>query len=320
LAPALAPTPSEAQRTLAFLEQNTARYHAALLRARGWLDRLVVDPVELRKQGIKGKKKLVEIIDAYVRLRAIATPEEREPLSLRLRELAAITERPGYHDMLEVDDLTFKQDATSYLRAAFLLDRSGLDVGRYRVEIGRIQPRLDAHMHGRGSHQRMAFHDYYRHFGLKPPFDLASGFRAGVIASRKSPYEYKRTLDIYALTHEIFVPYEFGEKLDADFFSPDDKQYLRHALDRLTVAQIMVDNPDLVAELVSCLRYLHFTDLPVYREALDYLLKVQRPDGTWGDYERYRARLGSYVDQGYTLHTTVVAIDALSVAFHFREL
>src|SRR5688572_2643997 len=41
-------------------------YHAARTRARVWLDALEVDPVDLMKHGIKGKKKLAEILDCYL--------------------------------------------------------------------------------------------------------------------------------------------------------------------------------------------------------------------------------------------------------------
>ena len=44
--------------------QTRDRYSRAMVRARTWLDELQVDPLELRKKGIKGKKKLVEHLDA----------------------------------------------------------------------------------------------------------------------------------------------------------------------------------------------------------------------------------------------------------------
>lgn len=311
----------ERERVLlrAFLDREQPRYEQAIARARSWLDALRVDPLELRQKGIKGKKKLVELIDAYVRLHDIAPEAERPALLERIRAVAAPTYRPEYHDMQRIGDVPFKQDATSYLRAAYLLEHVGLETTLYRKEIAAIQPRLDAQMKRRGAHQRMAFHWYYQHFGLMEPFPLDQGYQQGVIASRRDPYEFADPMQVYALTHEIFVPYRFGEKLDADFFDEEEKSYLRHALDRLTVHYLMRNDPDLVSELVSCIRFLKLTDLPVYREALAYLLAAQLPDGKWGSYEHVRPRLGDYVEQGFYLHTTAVAIDALSVAFHYRE-
>jgi len=112
---------------------------------------------------------------------------------------------------------------------------------------------------------------------------------------------------------------EFGEKLDADFFPESDKAYLRPLLADLTAYGIGLNDADIAAELTSCLRYLHFTDLPVYQESLQYLLNSQRPDGKWGDYEQYRSYYGDYVNQAFYLHTTLVVVDALTTAFHYRE-
>jgi hypothetical protein len=43
-------------------------YSRARAAARAWLDALDVDPVELSRHGIKGKKKLAEILDCYLAL------------------------------------------------------------------------------------------------------------------------------------------------------------------------------------------------------------------------------------------------------------
>lgn len=312
---------SEAGRTETqrYLSQNKKRYHRAISNARSWLDGIEADPIALRKVGIKGKKKLVELLSAYVRLFRVAGPAEKAEIMKRVSAIMAVTYTPEYHNMLTIDDLHFKQDATSYLRAALLMEKLGMDTRMYREEIRKAHGRLNAHMEKRGSHQRMAFHWYYEHFGLEEPFDLAAGFEIGVIASRLEPYDYKKDLQVYHLTHEIFIPYEFGDKLESDYFSNEDKIYLRRVLDRLTVHYIMKNDPDITAELVSCIRYLRMTDSPVHREALDYLLETQQPDGKWGDYERYRERYGNFVDQGWYLHTTGVVINALSIAFHFKE-
>ncbi len=40
-------------------------------------------------------------------------------------------------------------------------------------------------------------------------------------------------MEAYNLTHEVFVPYKFGENLDADFFTPDDKTYLQGVFENL---------------------------------------------------------------------------------------
>jgi len=308
---------AETELTTAFLKEHYPRYQVALRRARQWLDKLVVDPIDLRRRGLKGKKKLVEILEAYVHMYQAAATAERPGLLDRIRRLAATTSDDRYHDMLAVSDQVFKQDATSYLRAAVLMERVGLDTRRYRAEIGKIKARLDGHLAVRGAHQQMAFHWYYQHFGLREPFSLARGFDRGVIAKRTDPYRLRRSIDTYHLTHEVFIPYEYGERRDARFFSQGDLRYLRRALDRLTVHRIMMNDPDLVAELVTSMRFVGLTDLPVYREALVYLLDTQHPDGRWGNYERYRKRWGDLVNQGFYLHTTSVAVDALLYAYDY---
>ncbi len=300
----------------AFLDARRDRYREALARASRWLDRLEVNPVELRARGVKGKKKVAELLDALLKLHGVADGAARSALEARIRALASMTATPGYHDMLRVDDQTFKEDATSYLRTAYRLDRFGLDTTLYRREIQRVLPRLNAHMAGRGVDQRMAFHTYYRHFNLPEPFPLAAAFQAGLIAARREAAFFKQhPMECYNLTHEIFAPYEFGESLDADFFTESDKTYLRQLLAELTRHALAADHTDLLAELTSCLRYLRFTGEPVYRAALENLLERQRPDGAWGDYENLRAVYGSAVEQGFYLHTTLVALDALTTAF-----
>lgn len=318
-APTLAPPPSSKMIDM-FLNANEQRYRATLVRTRSWLDTLEINPTDLRAHGIKGKKKLAELLDVYLRLYDVALADDKKALLERIRGITVTTATPGYHDMMRITDQQFKEDSTSYLRVVFLIDRFGLDTKSYRQEILKVLPRLNDHMKYRGADQRMAFHLYYQHFGLEEPFPLSVAFQAGVISSRYPLDWYKQnTREIYNLTHEIFVPYEFGEKLDAVFFSGPDKTYLRSLLADLTAYGIGLDDADITAELTSCLRYLHFTDIPVYQAALQYLLTSQRPDGKWGNYERHRSYYGDYVNQAFYLHTTLVVVDALTTAFYFRE-
>lgn len=323
-------TPLASSRMIdAFLNTNQERYREALVRTRRWLDTLEVNPTDLRACGIKGKKKLAELLDVYLRLYDIATTDEKKALRERIQSITAVTAvtnapatpaTAGYHDMLRVTDQQFKEDSTSYLRVAFLMDRFGLDTTLYRQKILKVLPRLNANMQYRGTDQRMAFHLYYKHFGLEEPFPLQAAYQTGVISSRHAPDWYKQNkMEMYSLTHEIFAPYEFGEKLDAVFFAEPDKAYLRPLLADLTAYGIGSEDVDITAELTSCLRYLHFTDLPVYQESLQYLLKSQRSEGKWGYYEQHRGYYGDYVNQAFYLHTTLVVVDALTTAFHYRE-
>lgn len=290
-------------------------YKKSLTQAKSWLNQLKVDPVELRKNGMKGKKKFVEYLDTYFRLWQIAPDSKKAEVIKKIKEITAITDTNAYHDMGIINDERFKEDSTSYLRAALLMDKLGLDTTRYRKEIQKIHSRLNAHMSQRGSHQKQVFHWYYQYFGLQEPFPLEDALKNGIIASRKNPKKFTK-LDAYTLTHEIFVPYEYGEKLEVNPFSVSEETYLQEALLILTQKYIEQNNPDLVAELISCHRYLNFTDSPTYQEGLLFLLKSQNANGSWGNYEKNRERFGSYVDQNFYLHTTSVVIDALTITFH----
>ena len=297
-----------------FLDANRPAYSDAMRRARAWLDALRVDPAELRSRGIKGKKKLVEQLEAYYRLWRVAPAAGKGPLLERIRKVVAVTYEDRYHDMGSISDAWFRQDSTSYLRAAYLMDRLGLDTRRYRGEIAKIQPRLDGQMSERGPNQQDAFHLYYQHFGLKEPFPLAAARQKGVIASRRDPASLS-TMDLYDLTHEVYAPYDYGDRLDVDPFSAPDKAYLRSALSSLASRYLDQRAIDPLSEIVECLHYLRFQEEPGYRAGVSFLLSSQNQDGSWGTYARERAMLGDYVRQGYQLHTTLVAILALTAVF-----
>src|SRR6185437_11435125 len=90
-----------------FVRTNRARYAAALARGRTFLDGLDVDPTMLRARGLKGKKKLVEALDAYSVLLRVSPRTERPSILARVVELARFTTEDRYHDMLAIDDRQF---------------------------------------------------------------------------------------------------------------------------------------------------------------------------------------------------------------------
>lgn len=302
------------ERTGAFLDASEDRYLEARAGGRSWLDTLHVDHVDLRSRGIKGKKKLVELLDAYVWLLRDPLRDERETLKTRAAEVVAPTRDPAWHDMASVDDLQFKQDATSYMRAAYLMDRLGMDTRGYVQEMVKVLPRLNAHMTTRGPSQQMIFHIYYEHFGFEEPFALDGAFEKGRIAARADPHTLER-MPIYHLTHEIFMPYRYGEVRETDFFDPDDLDYLRTALPVLLRRRIAARDPDLVGELVLCMEYLDLENEPGYLEGLSFLLESQNDDGSWGRYPEADRRFGPYARYHIYLHTTKLALSALVNAF-----
>ena len=285
-----------------------------MARAQAWLDKLTLDLRDLDQNGIPAKRKLAELLGAYVDLYQTANVADRATIWARLQMMTAPTAEPWYHDMDKVDDSTFKRDSTSYLRVAFLMGHAGLDTTAYRKHIEVLRERLDRQMSTRGYNQQMIFHAYYRYFGLKEPYPLVEAKTVGGIPGRKSPYKLTQS-EVYDLAHEVGARYDLEELAPDAAFLPADLAYLRWALDRLTVRYLMADNRDLAGELAISMAYLGFTDLAVFREAIDFLLQSQNPDGSWGAYEEARATYGARLDVAMYLHTTAIAVRALALAF-----
>jgi hypothetical protein len=300
-------------------------YLEAKRKARAWFDQLEVDPVELLKHKVKGKKKMAEILGVYKSFLQYTTdPAEVERIMNRVRGLAAQTRRPEYHNMSQCSDKEFLQNSMSYLRVLWLLEEFGLDTGLYWEKLFDVKPRLDAHFQKRGPWQRAMFAEYYDRFGLEKPAALLNvPMKRGVIARRLPAEDYdppvttpdgrvrKRAQDSYDLTHEVFVAFDYGLSRTQDRFTPEDLAYTRRVLPVLVRRYIKEKNPDLAAEMISCMTYLGWHANPAYQEGVDFLLDVQNPNGTWGDYERYRPAYGKYLDQHVYLHTTMVAMRAL---------
>jgi len=293
-------------------EYRRQDYLRARTAAQAWLDALDLDPVELSRRGIKGKKKLAEILDCYVTLlKHLKNSTERRALRQRLEVLAQHVARPEYHDMQEVSDREFTENSMSYLRVAWLLENVGLSTERYRTEILKIQPRLDAHLPGRGPWQQAMFLDYYNRFGLTKPVGLSRApLGAGLIA-RRHPHSQYTVSEVYDLTHEVFVAFEYGNQRTQTTFSRDDLNYVRAILPILVARFTAAKDPDLVGELTSCLTYFGWQTMPAHRQAVNFLLDSQNTTGSWGSYEAYRSRFGKYLEYHAYLHTTMVVLQPL---------
>jgi hypothetical protein len=293
-----------------------ADFETAVARARRWLDKVDVDPVELEERGYGGAKLLAEILNAYAVLdRFAAGADDHARIRARVADLARHVERPEYHAIADADDEAFARSSMSYLRVAILLERFGVDVTGYRRWVNELRPRLDAHMPARGGYQRGVFALYYDHFGLPRPAALAAGTSdRGVVTKRLPALSYdERTM--YELTHWVFLAFEYGARPDQDLLDAGDLDYLRATLPELVYDAMRIPDPDIVAELRSCMTYLGMHDDPMARKALDFLLDRQNEEGTWGSYEMMRIAHGRFVDQAYSLHTTQVALIALVEAY-----
>jgi hypothetical protein len=294
---------------------NTPRvsdYEHVKRRATTWLDELEVDPVELIKHRVKGKKKLAEILGVYLdRYRHTSDSAGKAAIRSRLEQLAQHVRRPEYHNMLTNSDVEFKQNSMSYLRVLWLLERFGMDFPDYRDHIHAVTPRMNKHFETRGPWQLTMFGKYYEHFGLKKPSLLFSlPMQQGVIAQKLPVKYYNRNIS-YHLTHEIYVAFDYGSQLTQSLFDREDLDYLRTVLPSLVSRYIGENNADLVAELLSCMTYLGLHSIPAYQESINYLLASQNHNGSWGNHEAYRHVYGEYLDQHRYLHTTSVVLRAL---------
>lgn len=289
----------------------------SITKAAPWLDTIEFDPQQLRRFGIKGKKKTVELFEAYKAIAPHLPPQLRPSVELRLRKIARIADDASFHDMGAISAEQFAEDATSYLRFCYLLEKSGFGTTAYRQEIRAILPRLNAHLSSRGVNQQLAFAVYYRFFGIEPPFDLSAAYRTGIIQSRPDASALD-SLEVYALTHEVLALAGFGDDSLRELLSESDAHYLGSVLNDLAVEYIRKRDPDLVAELLLCMELLRMRALPIIPQGIRFLISCQNPNGSFGDYERLRDLYGRRVDEGFYLHTTSVVLKALAL-FQTRQ-
>jgi hypothetical protein len=286
------------------------RHHDARQAAWSWLDGLEVDPVALVARGVQGKKKLAEILGAYLYLLRYSTDlSERPRLERRVRELAAQANRPEYHNMLHCDLREFNENRMSYLRVAWLLELLGQDTSFYRTQLIEMRPRLESEIARRAPNQRYRIALYYDHFGWEKPEALLASQES--VLDRRLPQARYRPLAGYALAHEVSAAFQHGLRRTQDALDRDDLDYLRRVLPGLVVRFVARRNVDLVAELISAMTYLELNTLPAYQAGIAFLLGSQNPNGTWGDYEQQRATYGDGVDQKFYLHATMVTLRAL---------
>lgn len=290
-------------------------YRLARKQARSWLDALVVDPVELNQRGMKGQKKLAEIMDIYLFLWRTSGPQERARIERRVHQLALHTERSDYHNMQVCTDRVFKQNSMSYMRVMWLMREFGLDTTHYERELMETRPRMDAHLSSRGAWQQAMFARYYERFGMEKPRALrrASNPR-GLLKRRTALEDYDRKRS-YQLTHEVFVAFDYGYAKDQSRFDKGDIDYLRVTLPALLSGALERHDADLASELTSAMVSLGWGADATVQQAITYLLSSQNKNGSWGRYEAARPRYGDFVEQNFYLHTTGAALRALVAYF-----
>ena len=248
-----------------------ARYESSRRRALAWLYSVDVDATSLLQHRIKGKKKLAEALGGYVLFRRHADETERRIIDERVRELMAMPGNRGslYHDLGKdrTDDTTFKQNSMSYLRVLWLLQQLGHETSDYLGEVRSVKPRLDAHLQKRGPWQRAMFREYYQRFGLEWPSELPVGADNDIgpeVRGQLSVSAYERDR-AYALTHEVFVAFDYGDAPTQSRLSAEDLCYLSRILGPLVHRFLVERNDvDLGAELLLCMSYLGLTSSRAY--------------------------------------------------------
>eukprot|EP00727_Mastigamoeba_balamuthi_P014045 m51a1_g9263 hypothetical protein (355) ;mRNA; f:68594-69823 len=298
----------------------------ALDKATEWLASIEksVDPIALENAGLKGKKKLGEALDMYRALLARSSLSEEQVAVVRqhLERLVAYTRLPEYHNVRTMSDKTLQEGSMSYLRVLSLIRELGgfdSDAKSYLEQVRLAKPRLDAHLPGRGVWQKRQFATYYEKFGLEMPrvlLDAKAGVRSAPtpIERRTRPADYTRDQE-YELTHLVFAAYDYGRWRTQVQLSESALEYLRTALPELLDRAVGKNDVDIAAEYVMSLCYLGWTDVPAFERGVKYLLKAQNPNGSWGDYEKFRPHYGNFIDAFGYLHTVGVSSEALVHVF-----
>ena len=123
-----------------------------------WVETLDVNPITLRSDmEIKGKKKFVELLDIYLGLyQTTDSISDKERYRKTVENLTQITNNESYHDLNEINDDQLREDSTSYLRAWYIMHEFGLNTTYYEEQIEAAKQRIDDHLPGRGTNQKMA--------------------------------------------------------------------------------------------------------------------------------------------------------------------
>jgi len=314
--PTTTPAPTAAHATPA----TASRYDDFVLardRAVRWLDKLHIDLEALERNNIKAIKKLSELLWAYQILhRHSDDPAARAQYRQRAVELAALTNTLEYHVLDSYDDDALDADSQAYVLVATLLEYFDIDTRLYRQGLAQIRPRLDRSLARRGGRQRFVFADLYDRLGLeKPAALLTPPSRIGSMLAQRPPSEKVTVVTGYALVHEVYAAFDYGERRTQTYLNADDIAYLKTVLPSLIDECIQQRYPDLMAEVLSSMIYLGEGQHPSAQRALAWLLDNQNPDGRWGDYELLRMKYGSFVDHQMYLHTVQVVLRALCESF-----
>jgi hypothetical protein len=286
-----------------------------------WLNNLTVDPLELEKKGMKGKKHFVEKLFTFYQLYFYtADSEKREMYRKILKQMFKIAENDGYH-LIEDDEVPFKRDIVSYIHACYLMEQLGFDSHNYKRHIRDLLSRIERHMPTRNASVQMMLIYCLRGLGIETKYTIKPILKSTLVYNLEklgtiNVFEFKYNSYMLGICHEIFAISEYGRK-KIDLLRKGKKDYLQDTL-KSSIEQILSSGDlrylDLLAEMLISLKYLNCENLPEYRKGIHFIINHQNKNGSFGDYERFRsyfAQKGVDIDIKWYLHTTEVCLWAL---------
>lgn len=304
------------------LKSDYARTKSECVRkAVRWLNDLSVDPLELKKKGMKGKKHFMEKLFTFFQLYLCANDvNKKEMYRKNLEQMFRKTENDSYH-LMEDDEVLFKRGIVSYVHACYLMEQLGLDAHNYKRHIRELLPRIERHMPTRNASIQMILTYCLKGLGFKTEYSIKGILNNTLVYNLKelgaiNVFKFKYNSYMLGVCHEIFVLSEYGRK-KIDLLTREKKNYLQGAL-KSSVRQILSSGDlrylELLAEMLVSLKYLDCENIPEYKRGINFIIEHQNKNGSFGDYERFRAHYaqqGVDIDIKWYLHTTEVCLWAV---------
>jgi len=271
----------------------------------------------IRNKGLADKKYFAEFLGLYLKLHKTYTDEStREEIRKRIQPFYEETQHADFHNMGAVDDRLFKKNSMSYMRIMWLFKELGFDISYFKEEFYKVKDRMDKHMRIRGQWQRVVFDKYYDFFELEKPDILERSKNLKGPITTQQPVTFYNRMQSYILTHFVFAAYDYGNSITQDKFTQEDLDYLFEILPPLVEKFEKEEDDDLVAELLTCMVFIKQTG-DFFQRSYNRLLYRQNNDGSFGNYEKYRPKIGSDVEFRAYLHTTLVALE-MFVEYEYR--
>lgn len=290
-------------------------------RAARWVDNLSVDPLELDKRGMKGKKHFVEKLFTFYQLYLHTTDSEKKEMYGKIiKKMCEVTKNNDYH-LIGDNEEHFKVAVVSYVHCCYLMEKLGLNAYEYKIHIRKFLPRIIGHMPKRNASVQMMLAYFLKGLGCETGYTIEKVFKNTLIYNLEklgtiNILDFKHNSYMLGVCHEVFVFTGYGEK-KIDLLTKERKDYLQDTLES-SIRQILSSEDlrylDLLAEVLISLKYLGCESMLEYQKGINFIMKHQNKNGSFGDYESYRAyfaQQGVDINIKWYLHTTEVCLWAL---------